>query len=301
MDFSDEYSRSAPWEKVMQKVVDPITFSCTATVEYLPRLEECSYETTGPAHVEPRFGSVYQRTTRNGIDAPSWTPPSSRTPVLKQRKKLVLATSSNFNNGDGDGKTASLGAFFQKSSNEKLEELENMSLGSKSMNSRSIADLSTAERSKTEDKLKRKAKERKGQTRRGSKKNAMQNNNAMQTDMESIMEDSAASFDYEVKSVSAHEPSKSQRKPKSNMRKPQGKLGQFLETEEDEDERSLNLEEAVEPRNKKLRFKDGHEEFEVARITDSMYDDLFYTSEELADFRYEAFLVEAGLDVEEYM
>jgi hypothetical protein len=282
----------------MQKVVDPITFSCTATVEYLPRLEECSYETTGPAQVEPRFGSVYQRTTRSGIDAPIWTPPSSRTPVLNQHKKVGSASSSNSN---GNGKPASLGAFFKKSSNESLEELDNMSLGSKSMNSRSIADLSTAERSKTEDKLKRKAKDRKGKERRGSKNSSKSNHNTSQTDMESIKENSANSFDYEVKSASTHEPLKSPIKLKSNMRKPQGKLGHLLETEGDEDEKSLNLEEAVEPRKQKLRFQEGHEEFEIARITDSMYDDLFYTSEELADFRYEAFLVEAGLDVEEYM
>ena len=52
---------------------------------------------------------------------------------------------------------------------------------------------------------------------------------------------------------------------------------------------------------KKLRFKDEHDIVEIPRLTDSMYDDLFFTNEELADFRYEAFLEENGLDVDEYM
>lgn len=297
MDFYDEYSRSAPWEKVTRKVVDPITFSCTATVEYMPRLEECAYETTGPSQAEPRFGYVYQRSTRTGIDAPIWTPPSSRTPVTNQRKK---AANSNNNNS---AKPASLGAFFRKSSNEELEELDNMSLGSKSMNSRSIADRSSAERSRSEDKLKRMAKERKGKEKRNPKNNINPNNiSSIQEDMESIQENSTASFDFEIKSVATHEPSKGPRKPsKSNLRKPKGALGKFLETDEEEDEKSLNLEEAVEPVARTLQFRDGHEEFEIPRLTNSMYDDCFYGSEELADFRYEAFLEEAGLDVDEYM
>jgi hypothetical protein len=75
-----------------------------------------------------------------------------------------------------------------------------------------------------------------------------------------------------------------------------------LDNEKDEkaEEKSLTLEE-IGPVVKKLRFKEGHEAREIPALTSSMYDDLFYASEELADFRYEAFLVEAGLDVDEYM
>eukprot|EP00539_Tryblionella_compressa_P003724 CAMPEP_0178748082 /NCGR_PEP_ID=MMETSP0744-20121128/8694_1 /TAXON_ID=913974 /ORGANISM="Nitzschia punctata, Strain CCMP561" /LENGTH=392 /DNA_ID=CAMNT_0020401419 /DNA_START=210 /DNA_END=1388 /DNA_ORIENTATION=+ len=66
-------------------------------------------------------------------------------------------------------------------------------------------------------------------------------------------------------------------------------------------EASLNLED-VRPTEKKLRFRDGDSEKYISQeLTNSMYDDLFYTSEELADFRYEAFLEEAGLDVNEFM
>eukprot|EP00980_Cylindrotheca_fusiformis_P029256 scaffold22778_cov166-Cylindrotheca_fusiformis.AAC.3 len=295
MDFYDDYSRSAPWEMVTRKVVDPVTFSCFATVEYLPRLEECSYETTGPAHVEPRFGYVYQRSTSRGIDAPTWTPPSSRTPVPTQRK----SSNNNSNNNKGN-KPSSLGAFFNKTSKENTQDTDNMSLGSRSMNSRSIADRSTAERSKSEDKLKRKAKERKGKERRNSKNNM----NVNHSDMVSILEDSATSLDEEnakpQESTSSPVRSPPTRiKPlRSSLRKP--KLGKCAESnEDDDDDVSLNLEQAVEDRH--LRFQEGHQEFEIPRLTNSMYDDCFYGSEELADFRYEAFLEEAGLDVDEYI
>ena len=65
---------------------------------------------------------------------------------------------------------------------------------------------------------------------------------------------------------------------------------------------SLNLEDIGTVVTKQLRFRDGDSERYISQeLTNSMYDDLFWTSEELADFRYEAFLEEAGLDVNEYM
>jgi hypothetical protein len=65
---------------------------------------------------------------------------------------------------------------------------------------------------------------------------------------------------------------------------------------------SLDLVDVVVPRvEKNLRFRDGHSERYISQeITNSMYDDLFYTSEELAEFRYEAFMEEAGLDINEF-
>jgi hypothetical protein len=64
---------------------------------------------------------------------------------------------------------------------------------------------------------------------------------------------------------------------------------------------SLNLED-IGPVVKQLRFRDEDSERYISQeLTDSMYYDLFWTSEELADFRYAAFLEEAGLDVNEYM
>jgi hypothetical protein len=39
---------------------------------------------------------------------------------------------------------------------------------------------------------------------------------------------------------------------------------------------------------------------DISRLNESMLADMFYRSEELANFRYEAFMHEAGLDVEDY-
>lgn len=72
--------------------------------------------------------------------------------------------------------------------------------------------------------------------------------------------------------------------------------------DEDDDIESITMEEVVAiVIQKKLWFKDGHEEFEIPYPTNSMYDDLFWTEDELGDFRYAAFLEDAGLDVDEYM
>lgn len=73
----------------------------------------------------------------------------------------------------------------------------------------------------------------------------------------------------------------------------------FLSGDHDDDQ-SLNAED-IGPVGKKLRFKDGHSERGIPELTDSMYDDLFYTSEEIANFRYEAFMVQAGLDMNDFL
>jgi len=52
---------------------------------------------------------------------------------------------------------------------------------------------------------------------------------------------------------------------------------------------------------KLVRFQDEVEENEISKLRRSMLDDLFYASDELANFRYEAFMEEAGLDVNEFM
>jgi hypothetical protein len=54
---------------------------------------------------------------------------------------------------------------------------------------------------------------------------------------------------------------------------------------------------------KGVRFADEvdlNEVFEVSRFRNSMLEDMFYGSEDLANFRYEAFMEEAGLDIAEY-
>jgi hypothetical protein len=69
---------------------------------------------------------------------------------------------------------------------------------------------------------------------------------------------------------------------------------------QEDDETSLTMAE-IGPGEKHLRFQGGHQAFEIPKLTNSMFDDMFYASDELADFRYEAFLEEAGLDLNDYM
>lgn len=73
-----------------------------------------------------------------------------------------------------------------------------------------------------------------------------------------------------------------------------------LDLSHDDDDQSIEMENVI-PVDKKLRFKDGHSEREVPELTDSMYEELFYNSEELADFRYAAFMEVAGLDINEFL
>jgi hypothetical protein len=255
-----------------------------------------------------------------------------------------------------------LGAFFQKSGAEKLEELDNQSLSSRSLSSRSVSDRSHAERSKSEDSLAKKSKERRGSVGEsshsrdsGSKRTHKRRDSKESLAMQSIDEMSMAEFSVEAASV---------KEKNNNKSKSSGTLGNFLQeksiSEEDvdvdadlqsvrsgsthgsksisarsrsersrtesklrdknslevsghlssflegsqtsldyDDEKSLTLEELA-PGEKKLRFKDGHDAKEIPRLTDSMYDDLFYASDELANFRYEAFMEEAGLDINDF-
>ena len=122
-----------------------------------------------------------------------------------------------------------------------------------------------------------------------------------------------------ISQLSNAERSKSEKIRLMDKKKPGGesKLSMFLEGKNEDEEEdamfeakttevdarddgSLKLEQ-IEPVEKRLRFKDGHDFVEIPALTASMYDDLFYASDELADFRYEAFLEEAGLDINEYM
>ncbi|KAG7367458.1 hypothetical protein IV203_030129 [Nitzschia inconspicua] len=49
-----------------------------------------------------------------------------------------------------------------------------------------------------------------------------------------------------------------------------------------------------------VRFQDEVEENEISRLRQSMIAELFYASEDLAEFRYEAFMEEAGLDIADF-
>jgi hypothetical protein len=49
-----------------------------------------------------------------------------------------------------------------------------------------------------------------------------------------------------------------------------------------------------------VRFQDEIEENEISRLRQSMIAELFYASEDLAEFRYEAFMEDAGLDIADF-
>lgn len=51
---------------------------------------------------------------------------------------------------------------------------------------------------------------------------------------------------------------------------------------------------------KNLRFADEVELNEISRLRNSCIAEMFWASEDLANFRYEAFMEEAGLDINEY-
>lgn len=411
MDFQNHFTDS--WEKVTKKIVDPITFCCTPNVAFVPRIEDCSYETNCFAISHPRFcnekgsksrrrssskSSLSRSKSKNQEAQPpmedtTWTPMdfTTGTPIRENKKTVFKSLESNnagipsmfasapmaspptrrrgskkkssLKNSPTSTKPKSLGTFFSKSTAEKMQEIDSMSISSRSMNSRSVADRSHSERSKSEEYLAKKAKQRRAGNNGSSAKNTAgatrylkRRDSKESLGMQSI--DELIIFDFEKpeiepagilgaflqnaepeddgdelvadhrsvmsgstmgsKSISALSKAELSRHEKRLKGKPKdcpfGGLSTFLENstqsfpeqdtkqeqEAKEEEKSLTLED-VGPVEKKFRFKEGHEEREIPRLTDSMYDDVFYTSEELADFRYEAFLEEAGLDVDEYM
>lgn len=65
-DYDHLYGKSHQafsWEKVTRRVVDPVTFACFVDIAALPRIEDCSYETTSFAISQPRFGGEVSRLT----------------------------------------------------------------------------------------------------------------------------------------------------------------------------------------------------------------------------------------------
>jgi hypothetical protein len=51
---------------------------------------------------------------------------------------------------------------------------------------------------------------------------------------------------------------------------------------------------------KSVRFSDENELNEVSRMRNSVIAEIFWASDDLANFRYEAFMEEAGLDIEDF-
>ena len=84
-------------------------------------------------------------------------------------------------------------------------------------------------------------------------------------------------------------------------------LAQILEHKEPENDGSItdlsSGEKSIQVENfvgTGIRFADDVEVNEISRLRDSIITDMFYGSEDLAEFRYEAFMEEAGLDIADY-
>jgi hypothetical protein len=81
-------------------------------------------------------------------------------------------------------------------------------------------------------------------------------------------------------------------------------LGSILEHARDLGDESFSnlsaLQVSVILEKKGVRFADEVELNEISRLRNSMLDDMFYASEDLANFRYEAFMEEAGLDIADF-
>jgi hypothetical protein len=81
-------------------------------------------------------------------------------------------------------------------------------------------------------------------------------------------------------------------------------LGSILEHARDLGDDSFSnlsaLQVSVMLEKKGVRFADEVELNEISRLRNSMLDDMFYASEDLANFRYEAFMEEAGLDIADF-
>ena len=180
----------------------------------------------------------------------------------------------------------SLGAFIDRTATAgKQNEIdETQSMSSRSMTSRSVSDRSHAERSKSEERLLAKKKKKKKTTTNSNKKAAK------------ISKSKTRNHLVQKTKVRTH-------------------LGQFMPRIKAAtlvvNNKKPTLQTSLKPKNitkvprvggaKTLRFKEGHEEFEIPALEASLYDDLFWTEEELADFRHEAFLQECGLDHELYL
>jgi hypothetical protein len=235
---------------------------------------------------------------------------------------------------DGDAKPT-LGSFLKTMADDAAKSKtpsamgDEHSIGSRSLASLSIADRSNAEMSKSEKQLFNKSKhhkpKRKPRTGGGDGSSSSSNQkqemgalnkffnastiaegdeNLMDDTMEievsdahSVMSGSTLGTksitERSIAERSANE-TRLKNRPKGSGRAG-GPLNAFMEVSE----RSLSLDD-IGPVVKKLRFQEGHEVREIPYPTASMYEDLFWDEDELAEFRYEAFMEEAGLDINDF-
>mmetsp|Transcript_52768 Transcript_52768/g.127919 ORF Transcript_52768/g.127919 Transcript_52768/m.127919 type:complete len:783 (-) Transcript_52768:91-2439(-) len=162
---------------------------------------------------------------------------------------------------------------------------------------RSISELSTAEQSRSELRLRDRSKKRKDSTTE-STKTVPTSPTVEKSDEKSMLDKQKEPEEVEVQAPAP----RVSHPPKSCLR-PCKYGGGNSNAVNDTNNDSMKLDDLAADLsdNKLIKFKDGHSQKEIPDLTDSLYDILFYTEEQLADFRYEAFLEECGLDVDEFM
>ena len=338
MDYEAEHY-AASGQRVTRRLVDPINFTCSVDLDFSPRIEDCWYETTCLSASQPRFLDTRRRQNggiriKSGTDATendsAWNP--NFMPTFGEDD---AASKTNEAANKNSGKGASLGSFFQKSAAKTPVDAmnDNHSISSRSMNSRSVSDRSNAERSKSEKKLAEKTKishENKGRHESSamhaidelsaadfsmdrsvdqrkpknfggggklgsflSKGTVSEGTEAEIADNHSVVS-GASMGSLSISKRSGAERSRAEKGLSDKTKTPSSK------SPNQDDENSITMEEVAQG-EKKFRFGEYNEVFEISYLPESVIDDLFWSSDELAEFRYEAFLEEAGLDIDEYM
>ena len=231
-------------------------------------------------------------------------------------------------------KVASLGAFFSKTSTPGTADIDTFSVGSRSIGSRSISERSNAERSKAEERLRERAKQKKKKSRVTSSSRSI--DSMLSIDEQSITEFSKKDessvlgqflhensghvrvVEEEVKSTL----SGSTKASLSGSTKGSTSFQLRLRANESKNDKKTSKKLLASTPKKPLKSimkKNGTKKSSATRkvtITDTFdfqdfpllsdkeyyrdWDDIWYSEEELGDMRYEAFLEEAGLDVNEY-
>lgn len=70
-DMHGDDHQTFSWKKVTRRRVDPVTFACHVDVTHVPRIEDCSYETTNWGISQPRFGGCSDASTADPTEGRS--------------------------------------------------------------------------------------------------------------------------------------------------------------------------------------------------------------------------------------
>ena len=369
-DCDDFYGTNHPsfsWGKVTRRIVDPVTFVCYLDVTSVPRIEDCSYETTNIAISHPRFGEQSAIMGRHRSASPdhhviasrdhwamtssalvdfefssppkisgrgtndeekSWRPPQSprstntshlESSVRKGMKKMTTQSTSKVGatkNGTENPVRASLGVFFSKAFDvEDKGDADNQSVGNRSFGARSISDRSNAELSKAEMNYKLRMKSdgttmsmgdcrasgcldtASSRSYRRSSDTSRLSDRSMLLIAGSPITEATSKMDIIGHSFSAAD----DRRVLPNPTVDEQASGEHMTVAI---LRSCIKSGGTPSKSRKLDFLDELAIWDIPTLGDKEHyrdwESIWYDEEELAEFRYEAFMEEAGLNVEDY-